>query len=336
MTIKDVIDQFNTTPFLFVGAGITRRYLGLPNFEELLMHFAKQISDDEFSYNFYQNKAETLEHPVGTMPKVAQLIQRDYNEKWFRDSSIRTNSPESLNAVKKGVSPFKAEISAYIDYKSKIDTTYQAEIEKLEEISEKCISGVITTNYDSFIEDHFPGYTKYVGQNELIFSSLQNFAEIYKIHGSIEKPGSIIVDEDDYLEFEKKRPYLTAKLLTIFMEFPIVFMGYSLRDSNIQGIIASIVDCLDEIQLERLSDRFVFVERDKEKSEPEVIHFEMTVGGKQLPMKKIMLSSYLPLYEALSTKRAKLPVRLLRKFKEELYNYTITNEPTANFACGRY
>ena len=46
---------------------------------------------------------------------------------------------------------------------------YQSEIDKLSSISEKSIAGVITTNYDTFLEDHFKGFTKYVGQNQLIF-----------------------------------------------------------------------------------------------------------------------------------------------------------------------
>lgn len=33
----------------------------------------------------------------------------------------------------------------------------------LAKLSEKNIAGVITTNYDDFVENNFNGYTKYVG-----------------------------------------------------------------------------------------------------------------------------------------------------------------------------
>ncbi len=97
------------------------------------------------------------------------------------------------------------------------------------------------------MEDHCDGYKTYVGQNELIFSAIQGIAEIYKIHGSIENPETIVINEEDYDEFQNKAAYLTSKLLTIFMEYPIVFLGYSISDANILRILHEIVNCLTPI-----------------------------------------------------------------------------------------
>ena len=36
------------------------------------------------------------------------------------------------------------------------------------------------------------------------------------------------------------------------------------------------------------------------------------------------------IYKALEGKKSKLPVRILRRFKQELYDFTVTNMPTAN------
>lgn len=329
MYIEDIVENFNTTPFLFLGSGITRRYYDLPDWEGLLEHFARQIKDDDFSYSSYKNRATKLECPVGILPKVATLIQEDYDEKWFADPSVRTVDGDILEKIKHGLSPFKAEIASYIKKKCNIVETYKAEIEMLAVLSEKNIAGVITTNYDTFIETHFQGYTKYVGQKQLIFSAIQGVAEIFKIHGSVEDPGSLIINEQDYLDFDHNSAYLAAKLMTIFMEYPIIFMGYSISDSNIQKIIKAIVNCLDAEQLKLLEDRFVFVEYQKGQVKAEVSPYTIMVEGKPLIMKKIVVDDFKSIYKALEGKRAKLPVRILRRFKQELYDFTVTNVPTA-------
>ncbi len=329
MTIYDVVNKFNTTPFLFVGSGMTRRYLNLPDWKSLLEHFAYEVKKTDFAYSIYENRAKKFECPVGLLPKIAELIQREYDEKWFSNEVKRTVDENVQQQVRNGLSPFKAEIASYIKCNSHVNKVYQSEIEKLIEISEKSIAGVITTNYDSFLEDHLYQFKKYVGQSQLMFSAIQGIAEIYKIHGSVEDPESIVINETDYQEFDAKSAYLASKLMTIFLEYPIVFLGYSVSDANIQNILEAIIRCLDHTQLEILESRFVFVEYKQDISEPEVALHTIIIEGKPLTMSRIVLSDFKPFYEAIGKKQSKLPVRILRKFKQELYSYVITNTPTA-------
>lgn len=330
MNIEDLVEKFNTTPFLFLGSGVTRRYYSLPDWKGLLEHFARAIKDDDFSYSAYENKASKMDNSVGLLPKVAELIQVDYDEKWFSDESVRTITGEALDKVKNGLSPFKAEVAAYIKDNSVLDIKYKEEIEMLSTLSEKSISGVITTNYDEFVETYFKGYTKYVGQGQLIFSAIQGIAEIFKIHGSVEEPQSLVINEQDYIDFDKKSAYLAAKLMTIFMEYPIIFMGYSISDTNIQKIIKSIVGCLDANQVKLLEDRFIFVEYQQGKVGAEVSPYTIMIDDKPLSMKKIVVEDFKLVYKALEGKKSKLPVRILRRFKQELYDFTVTNMPTAS------
>ena len=118
--------------------------------------------------------------------------------------------------------------------------------------------------------------------------------------------------------------------MTIFMEYPIIFMGYSISDNNIQNIMKAIVNCLEPSQIEKLEDRFIFVEYKAAMVGAEVTPYTIMVDDKPLIMKKISLSDFMLLYNALSTKKTKLPVRILRRFKQELYEYTITAKPTGN------
>ena len=131
MKIKEIVGNFNTTPFLFIGSGMSRWYLNLPDWKGLLKHFAEVIREDEFAYDFYENRAKGMICKVGIMPKVAELIQKDFDEKWFQDSSIRLVGKEELQSIHNGLSPFKAELAHYIKEKTVVNVEYQKEIDKL-------------------------------------------------------------------------------------------------------------------------------------------------------------------------------------------------------------
>lgn len=184
MNIQDVVARFNTIPILFAGSGITRRYYDLPDWKGLLTEFASRVNADRFAYRAYESKAHQLGYTQGIMPKIATLIQQDFDSKWYSAPEMRTNDPFVLNAVESGCSPFKAEIAWYLKGKSIPQPAFKDEIQKLKNISKKNLAGVITTNYDTFFEKLFDDYTPYIGQNQLVFSSIQGIARnVYKRSG---------------------------------------------------------------------------------------------------------------------------------------------------------
>ncbi|MGC8107663.1 SIR2 family protein, partial [Salmonella enterica] len=73
MTIKDdLIAHFSgalLAPFLFVGSGFSRRYLGLEDWSSLLQKFSSQLK----SYEYYVASAD------GYLPKVASLLSSDFH-----------------------------------------------------------------------------------------------------------------------------------------------------------------------------------------------------------------------------------------------------------------
>lgn len=259
--IIEILSKVNALPTLFVGSGLSRRYLGLPSWNGLLEMFASYL-DKPFGYYMSEAKLETDGNEEMLFPVVASKIEKDFNQMWFQRQEFAEQRKEYDNEIKQGTSALKIAMADYFKKNSSnLLDNYSSEIEKLQKIGNKHISSIITTNYDLFFENCFgSNFQTYVGQNELLFSQLLEMAEIYKIHGCCMKPSSIVINERDYNNFIEKSAYLSAKLLTIFLENPIIFIGYSLNDTNVRRILSSIAECLEKEQLEKLTDRLLFVE----------------------------------------------------------------------------
>ena len=92
----------------------------------------------------------------------------------------------------------------------------------------------------------------------------ENYSEIYKIHGCITDPKSIVITKEDYDRFQKNSLLISAKITSMLINSPIIFMGYSLSDINIRNIIGEFTNSLDNKELLRFEDRIILVEYDKE------------------------------------------------------------------------
>ena len=169
----------------------------------------------------------------------------------------------------------------------------------------------------------------FVGQDELVFSQIQGIAEIYKIHGSVEMPESIVINREDYQSFDEKSKYLASKLMTIFMEYPIIFMGYSLSDPDVLHILKDIIVCLPGEKINTLGDRFVFVEYNPDIAETDITSHSVVIDERVIKMTKIITADFCDIYDALSAKKAAFPVKILRRFKDDLYAFALTSEPRA-------
>lgn len=326
-TWADIVEGFQTTPFLFVGSGLSRRYYQLPCWFDLLQHFANKVSKDEF----YLQKLMSMAGK--DLPAVGSLLEKDFNDRWFSNPEFRigdiTGDSSVKEAVRRGVSPFKAEVARFLANSCKPDPMYNTEMELLQSLADRHLSGFITTNYDNLLEKIAPFYKVFVGQDDLLLSNPQCIGEIFKIHGTLKSPESIVLTREDYELFSAKRAYLAAKLLTIFIEYPVIFIGYSLNDPNVQAILCSIVDCLDKDRLDKLAKTLVFVERDKSLgSSIDIQTHAREINGKTLVMTNVRTNDFYPLFEGLKEKERSAPVKLLRMFREQLYLYSITSKPT--------
>lgn len=328
--LEKILAGFDTLPFLFVGAGLSRRYLNTQSWDGLLQEYANLSKNNEFGYQLYLEELKEQETPVGKNPKLATLIERDFNKLWLTDGRYIEARKLNKEKVQTGVSPFKIDIAQNLKEKQEIFVKeYEDEIRLFKQLGNNHIAGIITTNYDTFLESCFEEYSVYIGQSELIFSVIQGIAEIYKIHGCVTKPETIVINEEDYLAYVSKNAYLAAKILTIFLEHPIIFVGYSINDPNIEEILGSIVSCLNDEQLEKLKDRFIFIEWNNSDREDSIKTFQKSFQeGKHIEMTHVYIKDYMSLYELLTIVKAKYSAPVLRKLKSEIYELVLTSEPS--------
>ncbi len=314
--IVEHLSQFSTAPFLFVGAGVSRRYLNLENWEGLLRKFSSQC---KANYDRMKSTAN------GDFTQIATLLAREFHDFWWDNPQYDENRELYKSACVNDESALKIEISDYVS-KAKTLISNQAISEELLLFSQITVDGIITTNYDTFLEDVFNEFKVYIGQDQLIFATQHGIGEIYKIHGCCTVPNSLVLTSGDYEGYNLRNAYLTAKLLTVFTEHPVIFIGYSLTDKNVQNIIRSIANCLTSQNVDKLRDRLIFVEYDPQNIEGSVYQSDMVLGDFIIPVIKIKSSSFHTIFSALGELKRKFPARLLRQLKEHVYDLVISNE----------
>jgi len=246
-------------------------------------------------------------------------MAQDLHEDWWKLEEYKESRSIYQGVSKDKTSALRFEICRYIASLTSTPLNFvdglAAEVDALRNLN---IEGVITTNWDNLAEILYPDYKVYVGQDELLFSNPQSIGEIYKIHGCADRPHSLVLTAEDYTDFYSKNPYLASKLITLFVEHPMVFIGYSLADKNIRSLLRAIASVLTQEKLDKLSENLIFVQR-AHGEKASYAKTVMALDDGNLPITIIRSDNFLPIYEALDAVKRKIPTRILRYCKEQLY-----------------
>ncbi len=311
-----------TPPFLFVGSGISKRYCKIPTWFYLLEDFVNKYPDCfQKDYGYFSSKA--LNDPLLIATNLAEI----FHEYWWSSDEFAVSRKENSKVA--GTDPesaFKIEISKFINSKQGESESLKTEIELF---SKAILSGILTTNWDNFLENLFPEFEVAVGQKEAIFANQQAIGNLYKIHGCSLAPESLIVTTKDYEKFQLNNHFLNAKILTIFAEYPIVFVGYSLTDPNIEVILGNLISCLsrDLLHHDKLQNRLFFVEYQDSPCETTIENSSYVSKSITIPLTKIKAHSYIEIWEVLSEFPRTLSVKILRHLQDMVFEFVSSSKP---------
>ena len=339
--ILEKIVESKRMPVLFVGSGLSKRYLyNYPDWNELLELSYAKVNADSFQLQKYidQFKRQGLsQFEINT--HLASAIEDEFNAAFY-DRKIKLGSVKNPAWVKRGISPFKMFLSRYF----KKLNVYHSEATDREMVQLRAlrnkISAVITTNYDLFLEECIfsSDFKVFVHQNELFSSDSYNIAEIYKIHGSASDANSIIITAKDYEYFKESRKLIIAKMLTLFAESPIIFLGYSFTDENVQIIISEFLSCLTPAELKNIDEHFVFISYKKGvQSLQEVKRTIVTKKNVEIPITEIQTDNFYKVYEILNQITpgiAPSRIRETRKLVKTIVDQSVANSDADSVIVG--
>lgn len=323
--IGECLQQLCCQPILFVGTGLSKRYFGAPSWTELLTQVINDCPNLQRPADYYIQRAN------GDLPKVATDIHEPIREwawsagrelfppalfksdvapdaflKWRVAEAIRSISPKTLKKVKDG---------------------YHSEISMLSQIYPHAI---ITTNYDTLLELVYSDHECVIGQ-QLLRAQTYSIGEIYKIHGCVSQPSSIVLTHADYEYFTSKKKYLSAKLTAFFAEHPMLIIGYGLGDPNVHAILRDIVEILEPGD-DVLRNIFVLsFNPDAESSGGHPTERVLNLGeGRTIRVKSIVANSYDWVYKSFAIRPALKHVnpKVLRAVLARTYNFVRSDVPS--------
>lgn len=266
------------------------------------------------------------------MPYVATLLEKEVDQVLLRDARFGWFRRRYDRELKAGVSPTKQFIA---DDPSKATISDCEEARLLAGPCAKKLPGIITTNYDHLAEGLFPQSEVFVGGKDLLFRQMSYSDEIYKIHGSASIPNSMVLDKADYDAFRDRQAYLAAKILTLFVEYPIIFLGYSLQDPDMGSILEAIARCAGGDGAAKLANRFVFVEYDDPDNDAVQV-VERVFGNESIQMTRVATRDFLPVYEAIAEAEERYDPRTVRLLRRSVYAIASHLDPSSTIVTSGF
>lgn len=114
-----------------------------------------------------------------------------------------------------------------------VDPPYVTESAPAHHVAARLFDDIVTTNFDKLLEKAAHGDEFDVIDSEIGDGELPAGRRLFKLHGSISNPPSLILTEPQLANLEDQRSRLWAALRRLLSRQPVVFVGSSLRDPSL-------------------------------------------------------------------------------------------------------
>ncbi len=313
MEISDFISKFKNHPVLFVGTGMSLRYLKNSfTWDGLLEHITYELFGNNERY--LDIKSRHCDNGRYSFDRIATDVESIFNNNLEED---RNGKFKRINDIFYKNMVDGVRLSRFKIYISEIFNQIELDPEKSNEISElkkirKNIGSVITTNYDKLIEMLFD-FNPLIG-NDILLSN--PYGSVYKIHGCVDAPDKIIITQKDYEYFDQRYELIRAQLLSLFIHNPIIFIGYSIGDNNIRSILKTIFDYVPNNSelAKKIQDNFLVVEYEADSDSTFVYEHDIDINPTTtIRVNKIKTDNFSALYKALSELQLPISAMDIRK-----------------------
>lgn len=224
--LKEIRDAKNTgNLIIFVGAGVSLNS-GLPSWEALVKEIAKEIDyqiPDKLSSDLM------LRIPEYYYQKDNSDGKTDYFSFLIRHLTDKNCDSNALDKLIVDLLPHH----------------------------------IITTNFDHLLEKtksaNINAFQVVYNDSKLLANNSQRY--IIKMHGDIDDPKSIILRENDYLQYEQSHPIISNYIKSLLADHIFLYVGYSLNDYNLNIIISWINYYYERYGVEFSNNNYICVDR---------------------------------------------------------------------------
>lgn len=200
---------------IFVGAGVSCNVDGMPSWNALIQNMAKAID---------YSRCDTCRHRLESCENTC-LLKDDF-------------STDELLKVPQHV--FNKDQELYYRILNESIPAVTADAPLSSAIFDINPAHIITTNYDQLLESSknifCEQYQVIVYDKDLLNADKGKY--IIKMHGDLSDASSIVLKEQDYLDYSQKHILIELFIKSLLTDHIVLFLGYSLNDYNIKLILS--------------------------------------------------------------------------------------------------